>query len=430
MPSLAPVSNLQINFLVRLFIPFASGFFISVLYRTVTSVLAPHLIMEFNLSAADLGLITSSYFIAFALAQQPLGVALDRFGAKNTLSMLLLFAVVGSMIFSQANQIWQLAFGRGLIGIGVSGCLMAAFKAYNEWLPAEKLPLVNSFQTLIGGLGGIAAAQPVHLLLNYISWREVFFSLALATCIVSLAIYKAVPNKTSEQVQTKSICEQFAEILHIAGTGRFWRLAPAATMVQATYLALNTLWIGPWLKDVAGMTYSEAAAVLTLLSSAVCAGYFLNGAIAHRLGFYGISTEMVCLVGMAVFTISLGCIGVLANKASIYLWIIVMTAGPFSLLAYPIFIRMFDSALAGRVLTLYNFMVFFTSFLIQWFVGILINLWPSSNNGYHQQGYQNAILVLFFLNLAAILWMMFFRRQSFFFCLAGKREIGCSEKKL
>lgn len=403
-------SNRQIIFVARLFIPFALGFFISVLYRTVTAVLAPQLISEFGLSAADLGLIASSYFISFAAAQQPLGVALDRFGARRTLAVLMLFAVAGSMLFSHADHIWQLIAGRGLIGIGMSGCLMAAFKAYNEWLPQEKQPLINSFQALAGGIGGMAAAQPIYFILAFISWREVFLLFAVITIFTSLLIYKVVPSKPSPNRQTEQLSQQFMDILHIASMPRFWQLAPAATMVQSTFLALHTLWVGPWLKDVAGMTAKEAAEGLTLISAAVCAGYLLNGIVAHKLRIYGITTELVCLLGFIVFTLMLGSISILEHRAGIQFWLLLMLAGPFSILAYPIFIQMFESKRAGRVITLYNFMVFLSSFVIQWIMGILINWWPSDHAGYHPQGYKMAMLVLFFINIAAIVWMLCFKR--------------------
>ena len=50
--------------------------------------------------------------------------------------------------------------GRALIGLGVSACLMAAFKAFTLWFPEEKLPLANGVQMISGGIGALAVNQP------------------------------------------------------------------------------------------------------------------------------------------------------------------------------------------------------------------------------------------------------------------------------
>ena len=68
---------------LRIFIPFAAGFFFSYLVRNVNAVIAPDLTQALSLSAATLGLLTSAYFLTFAAFQLPLGVLLDRFGPRT-----------------------------------------------------------------------------------------------------------------------------------------------------------------------------------------------------------------------------------------------------------------------------------------------------------------------------------------------------------
>ena len=65
------------------FCPFAAGYYLSYFYRYVNAVIAKDLVQDFGLAPSDLGLLTSAYFLSFALAQLPLGVALDRFGPRR-----------------------------------------------------------------------------------------------------------------------------------------------------------------------------------------------------------------------------------------------------------------------------------------------------------------------------------------------------------
>ena len=179
---------------LRLFIPFGLGYFISVLLGSANAIMSPILISTFSLSPADLGFMTSVYLISFGLAQFPLGVLLDRYGARKTLAPFMLFAVCGALIFAFSQNVGHLILSRALTGIGLSGCLMAAFKAYSEWLPAERLPLVYSIECLTGGIGGMVATKPVGFAISILSWRNVFIILALFTLFTSLSIWFVTPK--------------------------------------------------------------------------------------------------------------------------------------------------------------------------------------------------------------------------------------------
>ncbi len=122
----------------QVFLPYALGYYISYLLRTVNAVIAPDLSRELGLSAADLGLLTSAYLVAFALVQLPLGMALDRFGPRRVEAVLLLLCASGCAAFATGHSLGQLALARGLIGLGVSACLMASFKAFSVWFAPER----------------------------------------------------------------------------------------------------------------------------------------------------------------------------------------------------------------------------------------------------------------------------------------------------
>ena len=106
------------------FLPFACGYFLSYLFRSVNAVIAPNLISEFGLSASELGLLTSVYFLTFASLQIPIGVFLDRFGPRRVNATLLVLAAIGAFIFSRAESFQGLLLGRAFIGFGVAACLM------------------------------------------------------------------------------------------------------------------------------------------------------------------------------------------------------------------------------------------------------------------------------------------------------------------
>lgn len=406
--------NIALNspLFMRLFVPFAMAFFMSVLFRTVNSLLAPAFIAEFSMTASQLGVMSSTYFITFAFAQYPLGICLDRYGARRTLAFMLLFAVLGAFFFARAQSITWLMIGRGCIGIGVSGCLMAAIQAYREWVDPSKIPTVNSLQTFVGGIGGLVATKPVSYLLNFTDWRGVFVILTVLTLLNALLIYFFVPRRSQEGHKGEPLAQQLTATFRIASTGKFWRLAPAAVLVQASYLALNSLWIGPWFKDVAGFVPAAVPSWLFYCALAIALGYLANGIVADKLRAFGYRTSTVCIAGMSVYTIILGVLTFGSASAS-WFWILLVFFGPFSLLSYPIFSFMFDSSLSGRVTTLYNLLVFLITFVIQSGMGMIIDLFPPlAQGGYNPAGYAVALGILFALHLASIIWIFVFRRAE------------------
>ena len=242
---------------LRVFIPFACGYFISFLFRVVNAVIGPDLTAALDLGPDDLGLLTAAYFITFAAAQLPLGILLDRFGPRRIEAVLLIAAAAGAFVFARADSLTGLVIGRGLIGLGVSACLMAAFTAYARWFPAARLPLVNSFQMTAGGLGVLTATTPVQAALSVTDWRGIFMILAGVCLAAALGIIAVVPKLkvSSTQVRLK---DQLQGTLEIFRSPVFWQIVPWATLSQATMLAFQGLWTGPWLRDVAGFSRGES----------------------------------------------------------------------------------------------------------------------------------------------------------------------------
>ena len=179
----------------RVFLPFAFGYFLSYLFRVVNAVIAPDLVADLHINPSQLGLLTSTYFIAFASSQLPLGILLDRFGPRIVESFLLVFAGIGALIFAKSQTLTGVIIGRAFIGFGVSACLMAAFKSYVIWFPEKLWPRINGFQMAAGGLGALSATTPVEWLLNFTDWRGLFLLLSILSFSIALGVFLVVPEK-------------------------------------------------------------------------------------------------------------------------------------------------------------------------------------------------------------------------------------------
>lgn len=397
---------------LRIFLPFGLGYLVSYLYRTVNAIIAPDLVRDLGLDPASLGLLTSAYFLAFAALQLPVGLLLDRFGPRRVEAGLLLVAAAGALLFARAEGLTGLLIGRALIGAGVAACLMAAFKSFALWFPAERLALANGVQMISGGVGAMAATTPVEFALHYTDWRGVFLGVAGLTLLAAIMIFITVPEKPGA-LRSESFGQQLSGLRQVFTNRDFWRIAPWAFTAQSAYLSLIGLWSGPWLRDIAGLERSGVAAVLMGVAIAMTIGYLFFGALTDWLGRRGISTQSVAATGMLLFMLVQLLLIACPLIAPSTLWLGFGFFGTACILPYAVIGRIFPAQLTGRSNTALNLMVFLAAFSGQWLVGVIINFWPEMpGGGYHPHGYQAGFGVILAAQVLAVVWFLVRREKA------------------
>lgn len=393
--------------ILRVFLPFAAGYFLSYLYRVVNAVIAPDLIADTGVGSSALGMLTAIYFISFASFQLPLGVLLDRFGPRKVEAVLLLFAALGAMLFAGAEGLAGLVVGRACIGLGVSACLMAAFKAYTLWFPKEKWPLINGLQMAAGGFGALTATSPVEAALRLTDWRGVFLGLAVFTLLAAGAVFFAVPEKQAVTNQ-ESLHNQLHGIREVFTSRTFWRTAPLTTASQAAFMAIQGLWAGPWLNHVGKLNRGEVAGVLFWVAVAMVAGFIVLGSLAGHLNKKGLRVATTAVIGMTIFMVVQLLLVLHPAGWTFTLWLAFGFFGTSGVIAYSALSQAFPIHLSGRVTTALNLLVFIAAFAGQWAIGAIIELW-STGPGHPpaKAGFNAGFGLLLLLEAAGLLHYLF-----------------------
>jgi predicted MFS family arabinose efflux permease len=401
--------------LLRVLIPFALAYVLSYLFRVVNAVIAPNLATDLQVGPADLGLLTSVYFISFAAFQLPLGVLLDRFGPRRVEGGLIVFAAAGALTFGWATSLLGLSAGRALIGVGVSSGYMAAIKAYTLWFPAHQWPRINGLHLAAGGFGALSATLPVEYALGYTDWRGVFMLLACLSALVAAAIFWGVPEKRQEAPAIR-LAGQLKGVRQVFTNGLFWRVAPLAVISQVAFMSIYGLWSGPWLRDIAGMDRAGIAGVLFWSAAAMTASYIIAGFVTERLNQAGITPMATSVWGMFLFMIVQMLLMVAPVSWAMELWILFGFMGTAGVISYPALAMSFPAQLVGRVSTSLNVLVFVAAFTAQWGIGAVIALFPVAATGnYSSQGYHASFAILLALQAACLVWYFIpnlFRRRS------------------
>jgi predicted MFS family arabinose efflux permease len=360
-----------LNLWLRVFLPFAAGYYLSYLLRTVNAVIAPDLTRELGLSAADLGLLTSAYLLTFAAFQIPLGLLLDRYGPRKVEAGLMLVAAAGTLLFSFGTSAVQLTLARGMIGLGVSSCLMAAFKGFAQNFPAERQASLTGAIMASGGLGALTASLPLEFALPLIGWRGVFQGLTFLLVFVAALIFFLVPEH-STGVARDSLAAQLKEVRGILASRLFWRYAPPVALITGGFLSVQGLWAVPWLMHVEGLSRHQAAEVLFSLNLAMLLAHLGIAFFATRLAKAGLRPAVLLVAGFALALISQAAI-LFGAQPAIALWFAYGTGISGGSLAYALLSGQFASSLSGRVTTALNLLLFVGAFGLQWGLGVLID---------------------------------------------------------
>ena len=270
-----------------------TGYVLSFFHRTAPAAIAGELALAFSINAAVLGTVAATYFYVYTLLQLPVGVLADTVGPRKLLTGGSLVAAAGSLAFALAPS-WEIAaFGRTLVGIGVSVAFISILKISAVWFSPGRFATLNGLTMFAGNLGAVVAGAPLAWIVTQASWRSVFVALALLSAALAVATWLIVRDTPAQS--------GFAGIEAPRGkaaNGVHWTSALASVLrngatwpgffvnvgIGGSYLAFAGLWAVPWLEHAYGMSRVSAAQHASALLLGVAFGSLAVGWASDRVG--------------------------------------------------------------------------------------------------------------------------------------------------
>ena len=396
---------------ITVFFIFAFGYFLSCLLRAITATLSPVLTSEFELTAANLGLLAGVYFLGFACMQIPLGYLLDKFGPKKIISSFLLIAFIGTTSFALAQSFSGLLISRILIGVGVSACLMAPLTGYRIWFAENQQQSANSWMLMIASLGFLSSTLPIQLLLPVLGWRWIFGLIAILILISIILMLVFIPkwslrNKDSLENTTKP-----GSLADVWKNKFFISLIPMGLFNYGGLLAIQTLWAGPWMIRVAGYSPLESATGLFWINITMLASFFLWGFFLPKIINFGFNALKILRFGLPISFLVMLSIIVLGSKAGAFHITLFILSSIFLSVTQPAVGLSFKKHMAGKALTSFNLLIFLGTFIMQWIMGLVIDL--VKNFGYTEIiGFKAAFSFFLFLSLISYIFFLIVNKKS------------------
>lgn len=357
---------------VMIFAVLVLAYVLSQFYRAFLAVVAGDLSADLGLDAAMLGALSAVWFAAFALAQIPVGFALDRLGPRRTIALPLLLAVAGAVLLATASGYAQALAAMALIGLGCSSVLMGGLYLFARAADAHRFAARAAALLGLGNLGNLLSATPLALATEAIGWRASLGTIAgitlLAALLVALVVRDPPPVAPDEARGSGGFLGGLRRILAIRG---LWPVLPLVAVGYAVVIAERSLWIAPFFRDVHGFSLAQTGNAALLMAAAMAAGAFAYAPLERLVG----EAKRTALLGSLVTAASFLALGAFGHTSAALALGLVAIAG-FAGLTYGVLMEharlFFPPDLIGRGVTFLNLVFIGGAGILQWLSGRVV----------------------------------------------------------
>src|SRR5215217_4352465 len=345
----------------RVMITFATlcaAYILSQFYRSFLAIVAPDLTRELGLGPAELGALSAAWFGAFALAQFPIGWALDRLGPRRTLGGAMLGAVAGALLFAAANGFSAMMAAMALIGIGCAPVLMASMFVFGRAYPPERF-------------------APLAYAVEAFGWRASIAAIGVLTAAATLAVFLLIKDPPLARRAAHIEASAWRDLVSIMTLKALWPLLPLTFVAYAVVAAERSLWIGPYLLEVHALDAIARGNAILAMSVAMSIGAIAYGPAERLLR----SAKLTVLIGSVVAGAAFVALGVVPALSTAAVVVLLSIIGSFGM-TYGILMTharaFFPEHLLGRGITFMNFIFIAGAGLIQAVSGLFVKAFAAS----------------------------------------------------
>ncbi len=181
------------------------AYVLSVANRTSLSAVGVDAAEHFSADASTLSMFAVLQLGVYGLMQIPIGLWLDRFGARPIMAIGMAVMAAGQLIMAVSPNVGVAIFARMLLGAGDAAIFPSALRLVATWFPAQRNPIMVQLTGIVGQMGQLVAILPLAALLHATSWSIAFGSLAGLAVLFTILIVALVRNHPPEREADVSV---------------------------------------------------------------------------------------------------------------------------------------------------------------------------------------------------------------------------------
>ena len=346
---------------------------------------------EMGLSASQMGLLLSSFSLAYAFAQLPIGVTLDRIGARIVLGLGMFIWSAAQLAGGFVRSLNQFFIARIFLGIGEAPQFPAGAKVFSEWFAVRERGRPTGIFVASSTIAPALAPPILTVLMLSIGWRGMFITMGVLGIAAALAWYGFYRDRRHVSLEPEEVAYltdgKREESASPVTPGEWFGLLRSRTTWGITIGFMGTIymvwlyltWLPAYLEHERHLSIANAGWVLSIpylagtlgqLSSGVVADALLArgwGAIASRK--WPIAFGLVCA---ALFTIPAAytpstALAILYISLAMY-FVNLSSGGAWALVGVAAPVRMVSS-----LGSMQNFGGYFGGSFAPWITGVVID---------------------------------------------------------
>ena len=392
------------------------AYILAVFHRTSLGVAGLLAADRFDITAAQLSTFTVVQLAVYAVMQIPVGVLLDRFGAKRLILVGLALMTAGQLWFAYAGTFEAGVLARVLLGAGDAMIFISLMRLVALWFRVRQAPSVTQLTGMLGQVGALAAAAPLSYALARFGWTPTFAtaaSLGLAAIIAVLAVVKDSPysGQAIERIKVRALAWTMRDIWQNPGT-RLGMYSHFTSMFGANVFGL--LWGYPFLVAGQGLSSAVASSLIMLMTMTALVVGPVTGRFVARHPYH----RSWVVLGIAVAIMVMWAV-VLLWPGPAPLWLlailVIVTAagGPVSMVSFDMARTFHRPDRLGRATGVVNMGGFVASLAAMWLIGFVLDtVAPGGPSTYTLDHFRVAMSVMFFFWLFGALQVWRWRRKS------------------
>jgi MFS family permease len=404
---------------VLIFSILSALYILSMFHRVSNAVIAPSLIEDLNLDAETLGILGGAYFYSFTLIQIPMGPMLDRIGPRMVISSFAFIGALGAFLFAFSHSFYTAFWGRILIGLGMAAILMSSLKVFTLRFSPKQFATLMGTLVSIGSLGSILAASPLAYFNSTIGWRLTIAFAGGISIILAYFTYWILGREEGKRggdvdlpISSSPGLGIFQSLRVILGTLAFWQGSAVSFFRYGTFIALQGLWLGPYLMNIKGYAPLRAGNILILMAL----GGIVGGPISGRFSDQAFpSRKVVALVGLSLYALCLlPLTGVVKIENPFGYGVLFFFMGFFNTFGMGVYSHikeLFPLTIAGTVMTWINFFNMAGVAIFMPLLGKIIGSFQLPDHSYPPEAYHLSFLICFLSIVASLIFYGFSKRE-------------------
>lgn len=349
------------------------------LLRVSPEVMVPDLMRAFSIGAEKVGVVSAFYFYLYAPMQLPVGLLVDRYGARRLLTLAAFSCGIGGLLFGLAPLIWVAEVGRLFIGFGSSFGWVCLLYVSSHWFAPTLLALLIGLGNSMGMIGAIGGASVLTYFVQDYGWRNTSIGFGGIGILFSILVFftlrghRISPQVDPNAIRTLSITQEIVRNLKVVSKNlQSWINAGIALLFYPTTAAFGGLWSVPFFTAVYKMTPARAG----WATSCIFFGWLVGGPIIgilsdrmHRRKVYLILASLICcgLISLVIYFPEM------PNIVALILLFIIGLISAVQLLNFSISIEINPRFAKATASAFTNFFVVIGTTLFQLLIGFILS---------------------------------------------------------